>query len=123
MAQHGFSSFVMRGNYFIASTADNDEVSEHIGQYRVKYHSNECGMATVIAQQISNEGGEQTFRKWNPEKLNVPFGQSTDADADTTCGNPLCCYICMCVNCCMGALFEEVVDTSRDGKLTSEGYF
>ena len=29
----------------------------------------------------------------------------------------------MCVNCCMGALFEEVVDVARDGQLTSAHYF
>ena len=76
-----------------------------------------------MAQQIQDNEDVPTFRKWNPEKKFVTYGQSTDADADTTCGNPLCCYICMCVNCCMNTMFEEVVDVARDGKLQSEAYF
>ena len=110
----------MRGAYFIASTDDNDTVAPHIGQYRVKFHYNQCGTATIIAQQIEDNENNMTFRKWNPEKLTVPYGNSTDADADTTCGSPLCCYICMCVNCLMNVMFEEVVDVARDGKLVAE---
>ena len=29
----------------------------------------------------------------------------------------------MCVNCIFNAMFEEVVDVARDGKLVSETYF
>lgn len=68
-----------------------------------------------MAQQIQDNEDLFTFRKWNPEKRSVEYGQSTDAEMDSTWGSPLCCYICMCVNCCMGALFEEVVDVARDG--------
>ena len=53
----------------------------------------------------------------------VPYGQSTDGEQDSTCGNPICCYICMCVNCLFNTMFEEVVDVARDGKLVSETYF
>ena len=123
MAESGFSQLIMRGNYFVSSTDDNDEVGEHVGQYRIKFHYNTCGAATIMAQQVMDNEDVHTFRKWNPEKKMVPYGQSTDADADTTCGNPCCCYICMCVNCLFNAVWEEVVDVARDGKLVAEQYF
>lgn len=53
----------------------------------------------------------------------VSYPMSTDAEQDGTCGSPLCCYICMCVNCIMNTAFEEVVDYSKDGKKTPEEYF
>ena len=123
LSNAGFSQFVLRGNYFVSSTEDNDEEAPHIGQYRVKFHYNQCGTATIMAQQIQDDQDCYSFRKWNPEKRNVDIGQSTDAEQDGTCGNPCCCYICMCVNCLMNTLFEEVVDVARDGKLVSEQYF
>lgn len=105
-----------------SSTDDNDNEGEHVGQYRIKFHYNECGEATIMAQQIQDDEGVYTFRKWNPDKKNVPFGTSTDAEQDTVC-SPMCCYICMCVNCLMNSLFEEVVDHAKDGSTTSEDYF
>ena len=117
MNQSGFSALELRGAYFYASTDDNDNQEEHIGQYRVRYHWNECGTATIMAQQITDDDDQYTFRKWNPDKKNVPYGESTDADGDAACGNVCCCYICMCINCMMNVAFEEVVDKAVDGKL------
>lgn len=122
LAAKEFANFELRDGYLYSSTSANDE-SQHIGQYRVKFHYNQCGTATVMAQQIQDNEDGFTFRKWNPEKRNVEYGQSTDAEMDSTWGSPLCCYICLCVNCCMGALFEEVVDVARDGQLSSSVYF
>ena len=53
----------------------------------------------------------------------VPYGQSTDADADATCGPAFLCYTCMCVNAFMDAAFEEVVDLATDGLMSPEFYF
>lgn len=107
----------------IASTNNNDLVGEHIGQYRVKFSHSTCGTTTVFAQQMQDEDDVFTFRKWNPEKINVPFKESTDADDDSTCTNPLCCYICLCVNCCFNVMFEEVVDSAQDSENTPQQYF
>ena len=82
-----------------------------------------CGPVTIIAQQVQNEDGYHTFRKWNPEKINVPYGQMTDADSNVTTGSPLCCYMCLCVDAMCDTLFEEVVDCAVDTKLSSEAYF
>jgi hypothetical protein len=77
-----------------------------------------CGTTTLIAQQVQDDEDVFTFRKWNPEKISVPFGESTDAEADSTMGGPLCCYICMCVNFLCNTAFEEVVDVAKDGHET-----
>ena len=117
MAEAGFSTFQLRGNYLYASTDDNDEVGAHVGQYRIKFHYCQCTQVTIMAQQVQDNEDQYTFRKWNPEKKMVPYGQSTDGEQDSTCGNPLCCYICLCVNCLFNTMFEEVVDVARDGKI------
>ena len=76
-----------------------------------------------MAQQVQDDDSVYTFRKWNPEKKMVPYGDSTDAEMDQACGSVACCYICMCVNCMMNVMFEEVVDFARDGKSSKEDYF
>lgn len=64
-----------------------------------------------------------TFRKWNPEKIRVPYGQATDAESATTTCSPLCCYMCVLVDCCCDSLFEEVVDQAVDTKMTASEFF
>jgi len=105
------------------TTSDKDKVGEsapHIGQMRVKFHFNKCGTATIISQAIKNDDDQFTFRKWNPNKLQVPYGVSTDADASGVCSGY---YLCKIVNCCMDSLFEEVIDHAGDGNLKAEQYF
>ena len=53
----------------------------------------------------------------------VPYGQSTDADADGSCGPNFLCYACMCVNVFLAYSFEEVVDMATDGLMSPEFYF
>ena len=36
---------------------------------------------------------------------------------------PMCCYMCMLVDCCCNAIFEDVVDLAVDTKMTAEAYF
>lgn len=57
------------------------------------------------------------------EKKNVPFGQSTDAEADSTWGPAMFCYACICVNYLMNTMFEEAINNFRDGIQTAEEYF
>ena len=109
---------------YLISSAEGDASGEHhIGSYRIKFHYNVCGEATLMAQQVQDKANDYTFRKWNPEKKMVPYGESTDAEMDQACGSPVCCYICMCVNCMMHTMFEEVVDFARDGNTSQEAYF
>ena len=49
MSRSGFSPFVLRGDYLMSSTATNGYSEDHVGQFRVKFHYNKCGSATVIA--------------------------------------------------------------------------
>ena len=81
-----------------------------------------CGAATIIGQQIQNDEGQTTFRKWNPEKIRVPYGQSTDADnSSTSC--LACCYICWCIDKCFSTVLEEVVDCAVDVKKSANEWF
>lgn len=50
MQKSGMSEFKLRGADFVASTHDNDIVEPHVGQYRVRFHYNACGPATIMAQ-------------------------------------------------------------------------
>ena len=102
---------------------NKDLLDVHVGQYRIKFHYCPCSNATIMAQQVQDNEEQYTFRKWNPQKKNVPYGQSTDGEADSTCGNPILCWICLLVNCIFNAMFEEVVDVARDGKLPQDAYF
>jgi hypothetical protein len=77
----------------------------------------------VLAQQVRDDDGVWLFRKWNPDKINVPYGQSTDAEADSTLGSNLFCYICAAVNCCMNMAFEEVINHFVDGIQLPEEFF
>ena len=114
MIQGGYAEFQCRGNYLISSNKDNSMTGEHVGQMRVSFENDKCGTTTVIAQQMQDNDEVFTFRKWNPDKTEVPYGESTDAEGDATCTNPCCCYICLCVNCLFNTLFEETVDYAAD---------
>ena len=123
MESTGFSSFEVRGHYLVASAEDNSIVGEHIGQMRVSFSHDQCGVTTIIAQQMQDDDEVFTFRKWNPDKIDVPLSESTDAEGDQAYGSPLCCYICMCVNCLFNVMFEEVVDHTADQQVSTGSYF
>jgi len=111
MKTNNFVDFKHFGDY-LYSTCKQDEAtsSEHNGAYRMKIAYAPCGQVSLCAQLIMDKGNSHmTFRKWNPLKLNVPWGSETSADIDEDCGGSWYCYICKCVNCCMDTLFEEVV--------------
>lgn len=123
MQNGGFAEFQIRGYYLVSSASDNSQVGEHIGQMRVSFEYAKCGVTTLIAQQVQDNDEVFTFRKWNPDKLEVPYGEDTSAEDDTTCSNPICCYICLCVNCCFNAMFEEVVDHTTDTNESASHFF
>jgi len=128
MTKNGFQDFKQIDNY-LYSSATNTPVSAtpHLGAYRMKVEYAPCGDVSLCAQLIKNStNSEWTFRKWNPLKLNLPWGSETSADIDEDCGGSWICYICKIVNCCMDSLFEEVVylineeTKSADDMLSSE---
>jgi len=96
----------------------------HIGQVRVSFQYDRCSEATIIAQQIVGEKDEFTFRKWNPDKLNVAVGQKTEQETEEfSYFGFMCCYMCMCVDGWMSFAFEEVIDHAADGTQTAKSYF
>lgn len=123
MRSKGFVPFEKRSEYLYSTTSTENKVETHIGQYRVKFTYAKCGLTSVVAQQIKDNEEHWTFRKWNALKKNVPFGQSTDAEADSTWGSAVFCYACMCVNFIMNTMFEEAILSIKDGIQTAEEYF
>lgn len=118
MINNGFGAFKPKGNYLVAAAMPDAHDAPHVGQLRVSFQFDRCSEATIIAQQFVNDKDETTFRKWNPEKLNAPKGESTYGDAENAnCG--ICYCICMLVNGCFNVMFEEVIDHAKDGTQTS----
>lgn len=88
LQQNNFAAFTTDGAYLVSSATEHDNKSEHIGQYRVKFHFNKVGKTTVMSQAIKDNDNQFTFRKWNPNKLRVSYGCSTEVDSDYL---PFCC--------------------------------
>jgi len=109
----------------IASTEDNSRLSEHVGMYRVSFTYDPCGKATIMAQQMQDAEMRITFRKWNPDKIDVPFKESTDVDLeDETCANPLVCYLGTLLSRLFFKIdFEETIDVAVDTEQTMQSYF
>lgn len=76
MSQVGMSNFQIRGEYLMsAAGADKSmESNDRLGHYRVKFEWAPCNQVTIVAQQVATNEGVHTFRKWNPKKINVPYG-------------------------------------------------
>lgn len=78
----------------------------NIGDIRVSFAGTPCSDVTFLAQQVENEKGEKTIRKWNPEMKNVPYGGNNDPDMSSALGCSPCCKMAnMLIN--MG--FEETI--------------
>lgn len=77
----------MGGHHYLCSTAsDGDSVgTEHIGSFRISIQYAKCGKANVMGQLVQNPSNSQwTFRKWNPEKDKVPFGEDTSQKTEAS---------------------------------------
>jgi hypothetical protein len=112
MKANNFQDFKVFSEYLYSSAHEDKTVSAtpHLGAYRMKLSYAPCGDVSLCAQLIKNSTNSQwTFRKWNPLKLNVPWGSETSADIDEDCGGSWVCYICKCINCLMDTIFEEVI--------------
>ena len=108
----------------MSSTWSSGYAEEHIGQYRVRFHYNNCGLAAVMAQQVQDNESVYTFRKWNPNKKEVVFGQSTDEENNIDPkDNPIVCFMCNVANWMMNAMFDEFIDVVSDRKFTPSQYF
>ena len=117
MNYNGFSPFVPSGNYLYASTKPDAPEEQHIGQYRVSFEYDLCGPATVMAQQVADYDELTTFRPWNPEKLFVPFDQST---RDEISFDSILCFFCCGVDAILSRIFQQVMDFAEDSTKTAE---
>ena len=64
---------------------DGTPLGHQIGDMRVKFDFVECGPLNVISQQMQDDKGRFTFRQWNPERINVPWGEENDSETDAHC--------------------------------------
>ena len=75
MEKHNFNPFSCDGDYL------NSQVkgwTGDVGRYRVQYKVYPCGKATIIGQQMQNDKGLMTIRKYNPKKHDVPLHIDVD---------------------------------------------
>lgn len=63
-----------------------------------------------------------SFRQWNPERLDVPWGEDNGSTGDTDgfCMSSPCCMISSCVSCFFKAVFQEVIHEVKKGKHSVE---
>lgn len=114
----------MYGEYVYARLAHHDEQdlnTAELGDIRVKWQMVVCSDVTFISQQMQNGEGEFTFRNWNPDKEDVPWGESTAQDVDVSC--PGYCLPCFIVECLFKAVFQETIDYVRGGLHKMEACF
>lgn len=79
-----------------------------IGEIRIRWRYVHCRPVSVIAQQIENEKGEFTFRKWNHRRPTVAFGESNDEEIEASC--PIACFCCFIVEYFFKLAFPETID-------------
>lgn len=106
----------MGGRHYLCSSANESEQlgTEHIGSFRISVQYAKCGQANVMGQLVQDTKNNQwTFRKWNPEKEKVPFGEDT-SQKNETC-DCYCYYMCAAVNYMFDTIAEEVVFENWDG--------
>ena len=89
-----------------------------IGDIRISWEFVPCENITIMAQQMENEEREFTFRQWNPNRQNVPWGEENGSSVDPSC--PTACICCFCVEMCFKGIFQEVVDYCAYGTKSAE---
>lgn len=86
-------------------SSHNDEV----GDYKISWTYIPADTDyTIMAQQMSVDFGEKkftSFRQWNPDRLDVPWGEDNGSPVDDIKGGCYCCMICSCVATCFEAIF------------------
>lgn len=96
-----------------------------VGRYRIRYTMDVCGTATIIGQQIQDERMLMTIRKYNPAKITVPYGESTEVEVKVGCcgvtNKILCCY-CYCAQNCVNMGMDECIYYACDGEKTIQEY-
>ena len=75
---------------------------------RIKWHYAPCDTVNVIAQQMENSVGVNTFRQWNPDREDVAYGEDNGSSTEASC--PITCICCFLVEKIFKAVFQETVD-------------
>ena len=75
---------------------------------RIKWEYAPCDTVNVVAQQMENSLGVNTFRQWNPEREDVAYGEDNGSSTETSC--PVTCICCFLVEKIFKAVFQETID-------------
>lgn len=122
----GFRPFERHGEYLYSSTTEAEPLgTDHIGSFRVRFEYSLCGEVSLMAQQIYNPTDSVwTFRKWNPLKKGLPYGEDTsEKDAkNCMCLRSFFCLCCVIVGWCMDSMAEEVVFMIEEEKTSGQEY-
>ena len=79
MEAKGYTAFKTNGQYLLSSASVNGDKPKkkmsresiknpQIGTIRVFFEYDICGPATVIAQQVTDDKGKVTFRRWDVDQ-------------------------------------------------------
>jgi len=74
MYDKGFGPLHEDGEY-LTSSADGQA---RVNDIRVRWEVVNCQEYTFLSQQMKNDKGEWTFRKWNPEEIESEWGNDTN---------------------------------------------
>jgi hypothetical protein len=71
-----FKGFKECGDFLMSTCTDEEIGSTHIGSFRVQVRYAPCRNVSLVSQQVYDEKSDRwTFRKWNPKKKEIPFGE------------------------------------------------
>lgn len=73
LGDKGFGGLHQDGEY-LTSVADGHA---RVNDIRVRWEVVKCQEYTFLSQQMKDDKGEWTFRKWNPEELESEWGNDT----------------------------------------------
>ena len=86
---------------------------------RISFAHDPCGKASVCAQLIKDTKGEFTFRKWNPNRKEVPYYVPTDQMKElwesVTCAW-IVCFFPICINHCCREEGQGTIEKYMDGE-------
>lgn len=74
----------------------------------------------MVAQQVLDHDEVTTFRPWNPQKLNVPFDQSTRSEHSN---DNILCYFCFGVDAILFRIFNQIIEFAEDSTKTAAQVF
>ena len=122
----GYTAFKTHGQYLVSHCGDRikkplKEVmkSPSIGMMRVYFEYDPCGPATVIAQQVQDDKGKFTFRKWSPfsDYSDILNEKKDELDQQSETG-----FLSRTLFGCIGKKAQPSIDCVEDDIISLDNY-